>query len=302
MHVVWVTHWLSWWKLMQNTWESVCISTISTRNCWPNRWTRLSWNAWVLSASIWIHPAWLCCGNWSLNPFSLLAFTINLRFHSTSCSHIAGLSASRAENIIKYRTENGPFKSREELLKVKSIGPVTFLQCAGFVRIDPLTANIPRGSKMYCVLDSTWVHPESYDVAKKIIKNLGCTLSEIGTAAFIAKITNYLAENEPNMEKLSREYRVPAERVNEFIFLAYSTPFISHLIDLLVAKYFGGAWPWTQQRLSRRHQCEAIVQERRSKNGRFETRNDDYWRHFEYNTVWMLRWYWCREKWTNPCQ
>lgn len=148
----------------------------------------------------------------------LLAFTIDLCFHFSPCSHIAGLSASRAENIIKYRTENGPFKSRNELLKVKSIGPVSFLQCAGFVRIEPITANIPRGSKLYCVLDSTWVHPESYDVAMKIIKKLGCTMCEIGTAAFIAKITKYLAENELNMERLCREYGIPAERVSDFIY------------------------------------------------------------------------------------
>lgn len=132
-------------------------------------------------------------------------------------SHIAGLSASRAENIIKYRNEIGPFKSRDELLKVKSIGPVSFLQCAGFVRIEPLTANIPKDSKKYCVLDSTWVHPESYDVAKKIIRKLGFTLSDIGSAPIIAKIKNYLDENDLNMERLSSEYGIPAERVSDLI-------------------------------------------------------------------------------------
>lgn len=108
-------------------------------------------------------------------------------------------------------------------MKVKSIGPVTFQQCAGFVRIEPLTANLSRDNPKYCALDSTWVHPESYEVTKKIIKKIGCSLQEIGTALFIAKIKNYLEASEPNIEKLGREYGVPPERVSFVILFSGET-------------------------------------------------------------------------------
>lgn len=98
--------------------------------------------------------------------FFLLISLVEYRFNTFR--HIAGLNATRAENILKYRMENGPFKSRDELKKVKSIGDKTFTQCAGFVRIEPLTANVTK----YNLLDSTWVHPESYRTAEKIMKNL----------------------------------------------------------------------------------------------------------------------------------
>lgn len=64
------------------------------------------------------------------------------------------MNVARAENIIKYRTEIGPFQTREELKKVKAIGPKTFEQCAGFIRIDQTTAKIKGKSN---ILDSTWV-------------------------------------------------------------------------------------------------------------------------------------------------
>lgn len=90
--------------------------------------------------------------------------------------HIAGMNEQRAQNIIKYRTDNGPFKSRDDLKKVKSIGAKTFEQCAGFIRIDCATANL---NGKYNILDSTWVHPESYDLTVKIMNKLKLSLNEI---------------------------------------------------------------------------------------------------------------------------
>lgn len=131
----------------------------------------------------------------------------------TLCSirHIAGLTSVRAENICKYRLENGPFKSREELKKVKQIGIKSFVQCAGFIRIEPSTADIDD----YNLLDSTWVHPESYDVAGKIMKK--CRLSEkaIGSSQFIDKIKNFKSSN--SLEHLAKELNRPADRVSFFI-------------------------------------------------------------------------------------
>ena len=78
-------------------------------------------------------------------------------------SYISGINASIAKNIVDYREENGKFKSRKELLKVKRLGQKAYEQCAGFLRV--------MESKE--ALDNTSVHPESYKVAKELIKTLG---------------------------------------------------------------------------------------------------------------------------------
>lgn len=77
--------------------------------------------------------------------------------------HVSGLTAATAANIIAYRNENGPFHNRQELLSVNRLGPATFTQCAGFLRIKD-------GDEP---LDNTSVHPESYDLAKKIAAHYG---------------------------------------------------------------------------------------------------------------------------------
>lgn len=120
------------------------------------------------------------------------------------------MNASRAENIIKHRIENGPFKSRTEIKKVKSIGAKTFEQCAGFIKIDPLTANLKSN---YNILDSTWVHPESYGVAEKIMKKLKLRTADIGTDAFISRIKRFQEENANAMDNIEREFKTPKERV-----------------------------------------------------------------------------------------
>ncbi|MGB5823375.1 MAG: Tex family protein [Proteocatella sp.] len=84
-------------------------------------------------------------------------------------SHIAGISASIAKNVIEYREEAGKFKSRKELLKVKRLGNSAFEQCAGFLRIKDAKE----------VLDNTSVHPESYEKAKQLMKELDITSLEI---------------------------------------------------------------------------------------------------------------------------
>ncbi|WP_138203887.1 Tex family protein [Haloimpatiens lingqiaonensis] len=77
-------------------------------------------------------------------------------------SYISGISVAVAENIVKYREENGKFNSRKELLKVKRLGPKVFEQCAGFLRV--MESDEP--------LDNTAVHPESYKAAKNLLKIL----------------------------------------------------------------------------------------------------------------------------------
>ena len=83
--------------------------------------------------------------------------------------HIAGISKTIAKNIVVYREENGDFTSRVQLKKVKRLGPQAFTQCAGFMRISD--AKNP--------LDNTGVHPESYDMCKKMLELLGYSLKDI---------------------------------------------------------------------------------------------------------------------------
>ncbi|MBY0758899.1 Tex family protein [Sellimonas caecigallum] len=99
-------------------------------------------------------------------------------------SYISGISASIAKNIVAYREENGRFTNRRQLLKVPKLGPKAFEQCAGFMRIqggdDPL--------------DATSVHPESYEVAKKLLKSQGFAPEDLKTGKLTAlsgHITDY---------------------------------------------------------------------------------------------------------------
>ena len=84
-------------------------------------------------------------------------------------SYVSGIGPSIAQNIVNFRTENGPFKSRLELLKVKRLGDKVFEQCAGFLRI-PDSSN---------PLDNTAVHPERYDLVKTIAKDISLSPEEL---------------------------------------------------------------------------------------------------------------------------
>lgn len=84
-------------------------------------------------------------------------------------SYISGINSSIAENIVKYREENGKFKNRNELLKVKRLGNKVYEQCVGFLRIS----DGDNG------LDNTSVHPESYDATKKFLEILNLDIDEL---------------------------------------------------------------------------------------------------------------------------
>lgn len=84
-------------------------------------------------------------------------------------TYISGLGPALAQNIVNYRTENGPFKTRKELLKVPRMGEKAFEQCAGFLRIQ-------NGKNP---LDNSAVHPESYPVVEQMAKDLQCSVEEL---------------------------------------------------------------------------------------------------------------------------
>ena len=94
-------------------------------------------------------------------------------------SYVSGIGPALADNIVEYRAENGPYKSRKELLKVKRLGGKAFEQCAGFLRITD-AAN---------PLDNSAVHPEAYHIVDKMASDLGVTSKDlVGNADLCAKI------------------------------------------------------------------------------------------------------------------
>lgn len=94
-------------------------------------------------------------------------------------SHVAGVSSAMAKNIVTWRDSNGRFTNRRQLLKVPRLGPATFTQCAGFMRI--------QGGQS--PLDATPVHPESYALAEKILDKLGFSLEDLRDKAKLAQLT-----------------------------------------------------------------------------------------------------------------
>lgn len=131
-------------------------------------------------------------------------------------SYISGINASIAKNIVDYREENGKFKSRKELLKVKRLGQKAYEQCAGFLRV--------MESKE--ALDNTSVHPESYGVAKELIKTLGYTeedlkngkLVDIDERVKVKGISNLAKElevGEPTLNDIIKEIKKPGRDPRE---------------------------------------------------------------------------------------
>lgn len=86
--------------------------------------------------------------------------------------YVSGMNALTARRIYEYRREHGPFKNREQLKQVPGIGEQTFVQAAGFLKV--LGGENP--------LDATWIHPESYEIAKRVLEKLGCDVADLVTA------------------------------------------------------------------------------------------------------------------------
>jgi len=96
-------------------------------------------------------------------------------------SYVAGVNSSVANNIVKQREANGPFKNRKQLLKVPKLGPKAFEQAAGFLRIS-------GGENP---LDNTPIHPESYQLSNGLLKHIGAGLDELGSGELRAKLQSF---------------------------------------------------------------------------------------------------------------
>src|SRR5215204_2496104 len=131
--------------------------------------------------------------------------------------YVSGISATLANNIVNYRSQNGAFKSRDQLKKVPLMGPKTFEQCAGFLRIP--NAQNP--------LDNSSVHPESYPVVEQMAKDVQASLEELIQKAELRKQINkkkYISETvgeftiDDILKELEKPGRDPRPQIEEFRF------------------------------------------------------------------------------------
>lgn len=119
-------------------------------------------------------------------------------------SYVSGVSSTVSSNIVKYREEVGKFSTRDELLKVPKLGKTSFVQCAGFLKV-PESKNI---------LDNTMVHPESYEVARKLIEFIGYDISKLdikNMEEVVKKLENL------NVEELSKKLNVGIPTIEDII-------------------------------------------------------------------------------------
>ncbi|MEG2331921.1 MAG: Tex family protein [Bacteroides sp.] len=140
---------------------------------------------------------------------------------NTASSHlltyISGLGPQLAQNIVSYRSENGAFESRKELMKVPRMGAKAFEQCAGFLRI-PAAKN---------PLDNTAVHPESYCIVEQMAKELKCSVAELIASKELRQKIDVSAYITPHvglptlkdiMQELDKPGRDPRKEIKVFEF------------------------------------------------------------------------------------
>ena len=132
-------------------------------------------------------------------------------------TYISGLGPTLAQNIVNYRSENGPFKSRKELLKVPKMGAKTYEQAAGFLRVT--NSAMP--------LDNSAVHPESYGIVEQMAKDMGCKVSDLMSDASLREkidLKRYVTEQvgmptlKDIMQELEKPSRDPREQIEEWHF------------------------------------------------------------------------------------
>lgn len=110
--------------------------------------------------------------------------------------HISGLSATISQNIVDYREANGSFTNRNQLKKVKRLGPKAYEQSVGFLRI--IDGNNP--------LDNTDIHPESYAIAKKVLQALDLTVADLGTDVAVQRLENAKVKDLATQFELTEEF------------------------------------------------------------------------------------------------
>lgn len=124
-------------------------------------------------------------------------------------SYVSGVNKTIAKNIVKYREENGKVCERKELLKVPKLGKVAYEQCAGFIRV-------PGGKNP---LEITGVHPESYDVAKNLLKEFGFDTKDLTDKEKIKDVKARLSEvnNEKDIKTLASKFNIGEPTLKDII-------------------------------------------------------------------------------------
>lgn len=137
-------------------------------------------------------------------------------------TYISGLGPKLAQNIVEYRSENGPFRSRSGLLKVKRMGDKAFEQAAGFLRIRNATNP----------LDASAVHPESYHIVERMAADAGCSVADLMLDEAKRKSVNIERYVSPGaglptlkdiMQELAKPGRDPRSSIQEFTFAEIRT-------------------------------------------------------------------------------
>lgn len=152
--------------------------------------------------------------------------------------YVSGINKSLAQNIYEHRVKNGPFKNREQLKEVKKMGDKAFEQCAGFLRI------IDGNNKF----DNTGIHPESYEIAKKILEFCKVSLenndfSEINLALDNFNKNKFLTENkvgEATLDDIINELRKPGRDVREDVEIVELNNDVKDIKDLKVGMVLNG--------------------------------------------------------------
>jgi protein Tex len=138
-------------------------------------------------------------------------------------TYVSGLGPKLAENIVKFREENGPFKSRASLKKVPKLGEKSFEQSAGFLRIP--------GAKN--ILDNSAVHPESYSIVEKMAQDLNCTIEQLINEDSLRKQIDpkrYISEKaglptiQDILKELAKPGRDPRSQIETFSFADVRKP------------------------------------------------------------------------------
>ena len=148
-------------------------------------------------------------------------------------SYISGINMTSAKNIVKYREENGEFTNRKQILKVPKIGAKAYEQCAGFLRVS--------GSDE--ILDNTGVHPESYAVARKLLKKYDLNENDIGNEKIkilrlkidlegTKKVCEELEVGEPTLNDIVNELEKPGRDVRDSLPLPVLRTDVMDMSDL----------------------------------------------------------------------
>ena len=167
---------------------------------------------------------------------------VGVRVNNASISllnYVSGVSKTLAKNIYEYRKENGDFKSRNDLKKVKMMGEKAFTQCAGFLKVEDSEE----------ILDNTMIHPERYNDARLILKEVNCDLKKDSYEERITKLnslnkTKFLNEHQDmileTLEDILNELKNPGRDIRDEMEIVALDNKVKDIKDLKVGMVLNG--------------------------------------------------------------